>query len=390
MFAGILNYFFGYVKFIASGPFCERFVNLCGINNRDIWNIKKCNDGLVCYTKAKEYKNLRVEARKSQTKIKIIKKFGMPFMIHKNRHRYGIPVGVVSSVILLSILSGYVWNIDVSGNKALSKDAIHNSLNEYGVYVGMKKSNLDPPNIREGIMAKYDGISWMSINPTGTTLYVNISERTVPPDVQNNSEPCHIVAKCDGIIKSIKVTEGRAMVKEGDAVVKGDLLVSGIVEYSNGAIVMKQAKGEVIAQTYNVYSAEIPFLQENLVETGRIKTRNVLNIFNISIPLYIGELNENWVKTVVNKPVIIDGVELPFGITQGVFTEIKKENIIISVEKALEIGKNDIADKMKIYENTKNFDLVDEIVKYDENSLKITQKFSCVENVGISEKVLIF
>jgi len=180
------------------------------------------------------------------------------------------------------------------------------------------------------------------------------------------------------------------MVKEGDAVVKGDLLVSGIVEYSNGAIVMKQAKGEVIAQTYNVYSAEIPFLQENLVETGRIKTRNVLNIFNISIPLYIGELNENWVKTVVNKPVIIDGVELPFGITQGVFTEIKKENIIISVEKALEIGKNDIADKMKIYENTKNFDLVDEIVKYDENSLKITQKFSCVENVGISEKVLIF
>jgi len=106
--------------------------------------------------------------------------------------------------------------------------------------------------------------------------------------------------------------------------------------------------------------------------------------------LYIGELNENWVKTVVNKPVIIDGVELPFGITQGVFTEIKKENIIISVEKALEIGKNDIADKIKIYENTKNFDLVDEIVKYDENSLKITQKFSCVENVGISEKVLIF
>ena len=45
---------------------------------------------------------------------------------------------------------------------------------------------------------------------------------------------------------------------------------------------------------------------------------------------------------------------------------------------------------MEIYENMQNFDLVDEIVKYDENSLKITQKFSCVENVGISENVLIF
>ena len=254
----------------------------------------------------------------------------------------------------------------------------------------MKKKNVDPQNITEGIMSKYDGVSWMSINPIGTTLSVNISEKVEPPNVQDNTEPCNIVAKCDGVIKNIKVTEGRAVVKVGDAVVKGDVLISGIVEYSNGSVVMKQARGEVIAACEEIYSSTVPLKREIFVDTGEKKVRNVIHFFNLKIPLYIGELDASWEKNVERKPITIDGVELPCGVTKGVFSKKIKQTEFLSLEKAVELGKKDIENKLKIHDKNSKIELLKEDIKQDESAMILTQKFSVVESIGNSEKVLIF
>lgn len=380
----------GYVEINVTGPFCERFITLCGMHSRDIWDIRRNKECVTCFAMAKEYKNLRYEAKMSGSKLKISKKYGLPFLLKNNRHRRGIFVGLLLSLIMIYVLSGYVWNIDITGNSTLSSEAVKSSLSEFNVYVGMKKKNIDPRNIKEGIMAKYDGVSWMSINPVGTTLSVNISERVEPPQIQNNTDPCNIVAKTDGVIKSIKVTEGKALVKVGDAVLKGDVLISGIVEYSNGSVVMKQARGEVVAICEEVHSTNVPLKREILVDSGQQKTKNILNFFNFKIPLYIGELDESWEKKVEKHPVVIDGVELPLGITKGIFTKKIKQTEILSVKKAVEIGKNDIKNKLKIHDENSKVELISETVKQEKSAVKLTQKFSIVESIGISEKVLIF
>lgn len=390
MLAGIINYLSGYVKVRATGPFYERFINLCGTNNRDIWDIKIDENSVIFFTKAKEYKRLKTEARKSSTKIRILKKYGLPFLINKNRKRYGIPVGLMLSLLLICYLSGFVWNIEIKGNHKLSSRSIDESLSSCGVFVGMKKSDLDPQNAKEKVMAKYSDISWMSINPIGTTLYVDISERVSPPNLKNDEEPCHIVAKCDGVIKSIKVTEGRAMVKVGDAVVKGDLLVSGIVEYSNGVTVLKSAKGEVVAQTQKQYSSEKEYLQKIEMKTGRIKNRTVLHFFNISIPLYIGQVKGNYDRSVTTNYLTINKVKLPLGISKGKFEEKCLKEQIISKEDALEEAKNDIESRRKSdYEDAES-KLLKESIECTETGVVVVKEYCGIENIGIVEKVLIF
>ncbi len=63
----------------------------------------------------------------------------------------------------------------------------------------------------------------MEVHPRAT---VKVVEKKEPAPSQG---PCHIVAKKEGVIDSILVLEGQAMVKEGDLVRKGQVLISGAI-----------------------------------------------------------------------------------------------------------------------------------------------------------------
>lgn len=390
MLQNLLCYFFGYVNAEATGEFMERFLNLCALKKRDIWNIRR-RDNKICFTaKAKEYKNLRNDARRSRVKLKVVKKTGLPFVIYRSRRRYGIPAGIVVGFVIMFILSGCVWNINITGNEQLSDEAVTYALREYGVYEGMKKSDLDPTNTREKIMSKYNGIAWMSLNPDGTTLEVNISEKTAPPNQSGDGQPCNLIAKCDGVITSVQVVSGKAMVSVGDAVVKGDILVSGIMEYSENVRIIKEAKGVVTAKTVRSISSTVALESEEMVPTGRKKTKNVLHFYNANVPLYLGNLPKNWSKTTQSKFLKVNNVKLPIGLTTAVFAENNKEKINISADDATEIARNDIKTRIKSLLKDERYEMLQEIVRNDEKSVSVTQKYSGDEDIAITQKLLIF
>ena len=56
-----------------------------------------------------------------------------------------------------------------------------------------------------------------------------LNESTMPEQVEKLEYPSHIVASRDGIVKKIEVLGGVPMVKVGDEVKQGDILISGIV-----------------------------------------------------------------------------------------------------------------------------------------------------------------
>ena len=79
----LLRLLCGYVIFEASGGFCERFLNLCKINNLNLWNIK--NDGVkvVAFTTASEFASIKKPAQNAGMKINVVKECGLPFFIKR-------------------------------------------------------------------------------------------------------------------------------------------------------------------------------------------------------------------------------------------------------------------------------------------------------------------
>ncbi len=378
----------GYVTVLLQGDTTERFINLCGFHRLDMWDFCTCDQGVTVKVRISDYKKLRSIAKQTDIRLHIISKQGVPFFVHRHRRRYGLLVGGLLFIIILNILCGKIWTIEIHGVE--NRERIIQILSEYGVKPGVAATQYDWPTLRQNIIRQYPEISWMSFNPHGTELQVDVTQRITPPELSDEHQPANVMAAFDGTILELQVHNGKAMVEVGEGVVKGDLLISGAVEAKDGCTYFRHASGKVIAQTKRRISVSVPLTQTNPQFTGEAVTRRVLHCFGISIPLYIGSIQNDYVKETKMQSLIIDDVTLPLSIETGIFRFTRPVTVQLNEQEAMAEAiekidtqiENNFADVTVIH--------IEYHQKQTEQALHVTAELTCKENIGIEEKLLIF
>lgn len=221
------KYLRGAVKIRISGSMPERFINLCLAERILLWGITKNNDDLIAWIGLNDFFRIRSLVFRSRTKVKVLSHRGLPFIIKRIKRRKMMMVGVFLFIILLNILSSFVWFIEVTGLKNLSEQEIRLVAAQQGLKAGAVKNGLDIKTIEREILLNLPEIAWVGINFTGTKAVIEVVEKTMPK--QEDKAPAHIVAAKDGVITEIIALAGQPAVKIGDTVKKGDLLVKGFV-----------------------------------------------------------------------------------------------------------------------------------------------------------------
>lgn len=386
MLLKILSYIKGYIKVGINGGFPERFLNLCATADRDIWQVRPEGEGMAFCCGISEYKNLRSAAKRTGVKMRVVEKHGLPFLLRKYRRRFGLPTGAAVFFLLLWFLSGSVCSIKVSGNKTLSQSDVQAMLFEAGIKEGTRVDGIDEENTAQLIILNHPELSWMSINPMGTTLYVDVKERVAPPD-KKTAEPQNITALCDGVITEILASSGEALVKPGEAVTKGQVLISGIVTYKDGTTVFRAAEGVVKAQVSSTVRVRENFEKTVTVKTGRKKTKRLIHFFGADIPLYFSYGFENFEKQTEYVPLTVFGEKLPVGVYKTEVFETAEQTFLRNEEQALSEAKStadgiiaEMAGQSEIFSRT------DE-VNYDGEGAELTVKFLCEQNIGENQKI---
>lgn len=290
MLLSMVKYFKGYVYVRLTGYAPERFLNLCGNRNILIWNLKPCEEGYEFCISVDGFRELKPILKKTRTKIKIIKKTGMPFGIHHYRKRKVFCGGLLLFVVLLYLLSGYIWNIEVNGNSYLSEETILDFLKEEDAAFGAKIKDIDCAAVEEKLRTKYSEVIWTSIKIYGTKMTVDVQENLLPEEEyeQKDDAVYDIVAAKDGIIQKMVTRNGTPLVSAGAEVKKGETLVSGQVEIVNDDGEISQylyhsADADIIAEVVYPYKDEIESLYMDKVYTGEQKTDYQLKLFDFTI-----------------------------------------------------------------------------------------------------------
>ena len=68
---------------------------------------------------------------------------------------------------------------------------------------------------------------WVKARIEGSKLKVSAVERQSPPSIISEDSPCNLVAKRDGEVIRVYTTAGTSVVKKGDMIRKGQILVKG-------------------------------------------------------------------------------------------------------------------------------------------------------------------
>ena len=245
MLKKIARWYQGYLCVELCNGAPERFFNLCRKNGIVLWDIFQYQGKIFCYMELQDYWSIRTIARKTKVWPKVIRKVGGPFWALRIRKRKGMMLGFFSGVFLLYVLSLFVWDISFEGQSAYTEEFLLKYLKGINVCTGMRLTSVDCKKIEDSIRKNYPEIGWVSAELEGTKLSIHLVETNFSGGNEKKIKNCHIVANRDGIVYDIVTRSGMPLVKKGEQVKKGDILISGVLSYTDdsGNIVKKQVIG---------------------------------------------------------------------------------------------------------------------------------------------------
>ncbi len=384
----IIGYLRGYVVICVDGVFCERFLNICSNRGIYLWNVRRLGERRICACiSIGGFKEIRGIARKTRTHISIIKKQGIPFILHRYRKRKMALAGVVLFFALLWYLTSHIMGIDVTGNQRIATEEILNQLKGCGIYYGAATSRIDSKLIKNQMMTKLDDLAWIGINIKGSRAYIEVKERLDTPIRVDADIPCDIVAAKDGIIRQLEVKEGQTLVKINEFAEKGDLLVSGIVDSDKIGMRYVHSFGEIYAETIYKKTKEYPYEYIEKIYTGKEKKRYSLSVMNKEIKLFFKDTQpfENGDKTEKKTEY-----KTPFSFIPALFIECEKyveftpEKRTRSLEEAVALGEAELGAELEKEIGT-NAEIKDKKTTYVQNGEKgvfVTVEYLCLEDIA--------
>ncbi len=372
------RFLLGYIRFTARGGFPERFINLCRRNNILLWELKSENSVLSACTDCSGYKKIRSVARKSGMKVRISRKHGLPFFLMRHSRRIGVLIGVCFCVASIMILSTRIWSIDVTGNVRIPEERIIEIFENLGVKRGAAQARIDIKSTEIAALRELPELSWLNINLAGSAARIEVRETVETPKIDYDKTPTDIVAARDGQIVLLRPFSGTGEQKIGNAVLKGDPLISGVVENKDLTVSFCRSKGYVVARTTRI---------ENVKQSAKLSVRSavreskkyIAEFLFFSVPL--GRINaENAYRN--RSEVFINGVTLPVGLTEC------REIVFEEKQITLNAGRQKLAAALDFLEQCAEDFRYLKVENAEINEVfsggvySVSGKFTCLENIG--------
>lgn len=288
------------VRCLVTGEETLRFVNLCRNNGIELRHLVRRENAIQMEIDAENFKKLRPLVRKTHVKIHILNRHGPAFFFYRHKRRWWFLLGMTVFAGMIYILSLFVWQIDIDGNRKYTDALILQALAQMDVKTGCRKSEIDLPEIEEELRIMYNEITWVSASITGTKLQIELREgdlkisgssgggqtgnvkrvenRENNPKTQNGESetdlPANLVADEDAIITNLVVRRGTVAVRYGDEVKKGDVLIEGKVYIYNEDETLKKvdyltAEGDVFGKYQELYEKHYQRKHEVRSYTGK-------------------------------------------------------------------------------------------------------------------------
>ena len=380
------RYLFGYLTISLCGENAEKVLNVAAKNNINIWDLK-CNKGKITGNIGiKNFKKLRTLKRKIKCKVKIIKKIGLPFRIKRYINRTGFFIGIIIFAVIILCLSNFVWVINIEGNSTLSKSIILDSCEKIGIKVGIIKNKVDTKYDSQRLLLKQKGSAWGSFNLEGCVLTLNLTETAVT-DKEERESPSNIKAAVNGKIKKIDVSSGDVLVKVGDTVSKGEILVSGIIKNLSSTMFV-HSNGEIIANTERTFSSSGNFVQQIKAETGKVKKRYTVEIFNLKIPLFLGSVKDDYIYSCKIKNLKLFDNKIPINVAIETYTVIQEKTVEYDMAKLEELLFDEIKNQIEELNFISAEEINRESILTNEGILlKVT--YNCEENIAKQDEILL-
>ncbi len=397
MIERIYHWLSGYVEFRVEGDGARLFT-MAAKRGMGLWGFGRSEGKAVARVKPGGYKRLRPLFRRCGASGRITRKRGMPFQFMRLWARKGLILGAFLGIALFRFLSGFVWEVSVSGIEDLLPSQVLEAAMEGGVYVGADRESMRAGNPEGIIQTLLPELSWVSVNTDGCFAEVAVKEGTKKPEIEDKEELSNIVALRAGKIVKIEAREGRPEVKLGEPVTPGQLLIAGLYEeeldpWGSRTEPYRRAgaaRGSVIAETVREFTVQVSGTIEEPVETGR-RSSLWLEVLGVRVPLGLTAKSQGDMRVWYDRwQANVLGTPLPITVERRTeaFLEIGKRALNEEELKAAALRKLREAQRTELPKGSSVKE--EELEFYFSDGLCIlSARCRCWEEIGLVQKILV-
>lgn len=306
MLRRLLAFLLGHLRIEVTGGNPGRFLNLALTQGLILWDITYRGEALWASLTVRDFFALRPAARGARCRVRIRRRQGLPFLLVRLRRRPLLVAGALLSLGFIYWATGHIWlvTVRITPPQNLDPRAIRAVAAEAGLQVGRWKGQIDLAAVQRHLQARIGEIAYATVRIQGTRAVVEVVEKATRTPPQGTFSCVNLVARKAGVVEQVIPFRGEPVVKPGDLVQPGDLLVECALKYWEGGrpqvfpgtpMPPRQnvartlvAQARIIARVgYSLYW-EVPLVQEVEVPTGRKSTRLELKVAGRSI-LQVGK-----------------------------------------------------------------------------------------------------
>ena len=382
----IVAYFKGYLTITVSGKFCERFIQVCALNNILLWDIVRVNrESIRCKISVRGFLKLKKIARNTNVLVHINIKHGFPFFLKKYQKRKIALFSILIMVALLIGLNQFVWGIEVRGNYVIPEERIVSVLNESGLKIGTPKFKIDQQQLKRDSLLKIPELAWLWVDKKGSKIIVDVREDIETPDVLSPDDYYNIVASKDAIITEMTVKEGVPVVEPGDTVLAGTVLVTGKIPVPSKQLTRYvKAVANIKARVFYEEKELFSTISTTRHETGKTKTHYTLDFFGNKLRLFHSDKVPFEVFDIEEKNYSLFGITL----NKKLYKEIELRKELLTEDTVKNFGANQIISKIEETTAPDSTRVSCEIThqKINDTTIEVLVRAEYLENIAKEEK----
>lgn len=254
----MIRFLKGYFKIRILGADPIRALNLLTERKIDFWSIERPDELTVCCCVAmQDFAAAERAALCAMCAVTVLREYSARRTFGGLRRRLVLIFGTALACLLALFLQNFVWVVRVEGNVTVPTQQLYQQLEEVGVCFGAWAPALDSHTVQFRMMNRVDKLAWLAVNRQGGVVTVLVSEREDVATDLDRRVFTNLVAARPGVLTKVDVYNGFAEVKTGEAVVTGQILVSGMADWETHTQITR-AMGEIFAQTLHQQTFCLP------------------------------------------------------------------------------------------------------------------------------------
>lgn len=272
---------------------------------------------------------------------------GLPTLLKRYRKRWGYFAGIAIFLASFFLADCFLWGIDLAGTTD-DPERVFAALSDVGLTPGIWSRDLDADGMARRFLVLHPEYAYAGIRLVGMRALVELR----PAEPLDRTDPwagySNLVSSGSGRVLRCEVMSGECLVKPGDLVTTGDLLVSGIRETANGAFLPTRSIGRVFCETQEAFETTVPLEEKRTVFTGREEKK--IALFLLGHRFYsTGESGsfQDCEQQTFFEPVSVLGWETPVYRRVTVFSERVEKMLAVDVDRARDLAY----DKYIIYKD---------------------------------------